>query len=92
VYLLILVGRGIGPAILAPVRLAVSTIFFGRLIKELVIKRSQSNSDFLALHALLAYLSSNRFCVFLLQILKSFQALSKPPRDNRTPFLKVIDS
>jgi hypothetical protein len=57
-----------------------------------VIKRSQSNSDFLALHALLAYLSSNRFCVFLLQILKSFQALSKPPRDNRTPFLKVIDS
>ena len=50
-YLLILVGSGIGPATLAPVRLAVSTISAGRLVEELVVVGLEPDADLRCRHS-----------------------------------------
>ncbi len=41
------VGSGIGPEMLAPVRLAVSTIRLGAFVEDPVVESLESDSDFL---------------------------------------------
>jgi len=54
------VGRGTGPTTVAPARVTVSTIFFGRNVKTCVVVGLQSDTDFLSRHDYLFLLTRTR--------------------------------